>query len=279
MRGPAMTSTRSRPSRRDALVLLAAAMVGALTRPASAQALPSEDDIRRDLAAPGVLDIVFRGKGTLERFLENGAFVDEYKRSVTVRRATDRPGITVDVIGDVVYRPTGDRFVFVRMRLAGNTLSGLAPPALADIDRLVATLQPHHIDTMFGVMVGEIETIRLAADPRWEWHSPKSASFEVVQVYRTRHMGAAYLGGDGRRAQPGRVFVDRIERIERWRIYRDAEDGPWLRLSASGHRAGSLIPRKGAASEPAVRLLERVEMSEAEFAAQPRPTRVPTLSP
>ena len=266
-------------SRRAVLGALAASLAGLVCDPARAQGLPSEDDIRRDLAAPGVVEIVFRGQGTLERIVENGVWIDEYKRSVTVRRAGDRPGVTVEVIGDVVYRPTGDRFVFQRMRLAGNRLTGLEPPDLAAIDRLIATLKPHDIDTLFSLVVGEYESIRLADDPRWEWHSPKSVSFEVVQIYTTRHMGGAYPGSYVEMTKPGEVFLDRVERIERWRIYRDAEDGPWLRLSASGHRVGTMIPRKGAPSQPAMRLLARRVVTEREFQAMPRATRVPALSP
>ena len=273
-----MTEARPLATRR---ALLAGSAVGALALlvgPARAQALPSEDDIRRDLAAPGVVDIVFRGKGTLERIAENGVWIDEYKRSVTVRRAGDRPGVVVEVIGDVVYRPTGDRFVFQRMRLAGNRLTGLEPPDVAAIDRLIATLKPHDIDTLAPLIVGEIESIRLADDPRWEWHSPKSVSFEVVQKYTARHPGGAYPGSYVELTKPGEVFLDRVERIERWRIYRDAEDGPWLRLSASGHRSATLIPRKGAPSEPAMRLVSRRVVTEREFQAMPRASRVPLLS-
>lgn len=274
-----MAAGSSAVSRRTVFAVLAASAVDLVFHPALAQALPSEDDIRRDLAAPGVVEIVFRGKGTLERIVENGVWIDEFKRSVTVRRVGDTPGVTVEVIGDVVYRPTGDRFVFQRMRLAGNRLTGVQPPDVAAIDRLVATLKPHDIDTLFSLVVGEYESIRLADDPRWEWHSTKSVSFEVVQVYTTRHMGGVYPGTPVEMPRPGEVFLDRVERIERWRIYRDAEDGPWLRLSASGHRVGTLIPRKGAPSQPAMRLLSRRVVSEREFQAMPRATRVPPLSP
>lgn len=274
-----MTASPRSPSRRAVLARLAAAVAGALAGPAWAQTLPSEDDIRRDLTAPGIVEIVFRGQGTLERIAENGVWIDEYKRSVTVRRVGDRPGVTVEVIGDVVYRPSGGRFVFQRMRLAGNRLTGLEPPDVAAIDRLIATLKPHDIDTLFSLVVGEYESIRLADDPRWEWHSPKSVSFEVVQIYTTRHMGGAYPGSYVEQTKPGEVFLDRVERIERWRIYRDSEDGPWLRLAASGHRAGTMIPRKGAPSQPAMRLLSRRVVSEREFQTMPRATRVPALSP
>ena len=273
-----MTTLGRRLTRRSVL-LVAAASVAAAARPATALSPPSEDDIRRDLAAPGVIDVVFRGKGTLERIEENGVLVDEYKRSVTVRRAGDRPGSIVEVIGDVVYRLIDGRFVFRRMRLAGNRLQGLPNPTIAEIDALLARLTPLDIDRTAFLMVGEIEKIRLADDPHWEWHTPRSVSFDVVETYTARWTGGAYPGSYIEPTKPGEIFLDRVERIDRWRIYRDADDGPWLRLVATAHRAGTIIPRKGAPSEPAVRLLSRRVVAEREFAALPRPTRVPSLTP
>ena len=274
-----MTKFRPGLTRRSVLFTAATSVAMAATGRAHALTPPSEDDIRRDLAAPGVIEVVFRGRGTLERVEENGVFFDEYKRSVTVRRTGDRPGLVVEVIGDVVYRVVDGRFVFRRMRLAGNRLNGLPNPTVAEIDALLSRLTPLDIDRTAYLMVGEIEKIRLADDPHWEWHSPRSVSFEVVETFTARWTGGAYPGSYVEPTKPGEIFLDRVERIDRWRIYRDADDGPWLRLVATAHRAGAMIPRKGAPSEPAVRLLSRRVVAEREFAALPRPTRVPSLTP
>jgi hypothetical protein len=274
-----MTNFGNRLTRRSLLVTAVVSITVATTGSAHALTPPSEDDIRRDLAAPGVIEIVFRGRGTLERVEENGVFFDEYKRSVTVRRTGDRPGVVVEVIGDAVYRVIDGRFVFRRMRLAGNRLNGLPNPTVAEIDALLSRLTPLDIDRTAYLMVGEIEKIRLADDPRWEWHTPRSVSFEVVETFTARWTGGAYPGSYVEPTKPGEIFLDRVERIDRWRIYRDTDEGPWLRLVATAHRAGAMIPRKGAPSEPAVRLLSRRVVAEREFAALPRPTRVPPLTP
>ena len=274
-----MDPTRMCLTRRS---LLAGAIAAAASLPVTALGAaepPSEDDIRRDLAAPGVVDIVFRGRGTVERLLEDGVFVDEYKRSVTVRRSGDRPGVVVEVVGDAVYRLIDGRFAFRRMRLAGNRLYGLPNPRIAEIDALLARLTPHDVDRRAHLIVGEIEKIRLADDPRWEWHTPRSVSFEVVETFTARWTGGALPGAPPEMPRPGEVFLDRVERIDRWRLYRDADDGPWLRLAATAHPAGTIIPRKGTPSEPAVRLLARRVVDERAFAALPRPTCIPPLTP
>lgn len=274
-----MTTHAAPPSRRT-LVLATLAVVAAAGMPvARALTPPSDDDIRRDLAAPGVSEVVFRGTGTFERIEEDGVLVDEYKRSVTVRRASERPGIVVEVIGDAVYRLIDGRFVFRRMRLAGNRLEGSTNPTIAELDALLTRLTPLDVDRTAYLMVGEIEKIRLADDPRWEWHSQRSVSFEVVETFTARWTGGAYPGMRVEPPKPGEIVLDRVERIDRWRIYRDDEGGPWLRLVATAHRAGTVIPRRNAPSEPAVRLLARRIVTEREFATLPRPTRVPPLTP
>jgi hypothetical protein len=109
-------------------------------------------------------------------------------------------------------------------------------------------------------------------------HTPRSVSFDVVSVFTARWTGGAYPGAVMEMPKPGEVFLDRVERIDRWRIYRDADDGPWLRLAAMVHRAGTLLPRKDGPSQPAVRLLARRVVTERDFAALPRPSRVPSLT-
>lgn len=260
------------------VLLLSLLALLAVELPAQASDLPTEEQIRKDLAAPGVIEIIIRGKGTLERLEENNAWVDEYYRSVTVRRETDKPGVTVDVKGDAVYRLVNGHFVFRKLRLGGNTYGGIANPTLAEINALVRTLNPPDIDRMFSLMVGEMESIRLAAEPRWEWHSPKSVSFDVVQVYSLVYNGGSYDGISQELPSPGKAFVDRVQRIERWRIYRDSESGPWVRLSASGHRVGTMIPIKGGPSLRAVSLLGRTATTPAAAQSMPRPTRVPLLT-
>lgn len=274
-----MRDARPHPTRRSVILAASATVALAIPRPALALDPPSEDDIRRDLAAPGVVDVVFRGRGTLERLFEDGVHIDEFKRSVTVRRSGDRPGVVVEVIGDVVYRLVDGRFVFRRMRLAGNRLQGLPNPTIAEIDALLAHLTPLDIDRRAHLVVGEFEKIRLADDPRWEWHTPRSVSFEVVETFTARWTGGALPGVPPEMPRPGEVFLDRVERIDRWRLYRDADDGPWLRLMATAHPTGTIIPRKGTPSEPAVRLLARRVVDERAFAALPRPTRIPPLTP
>ena len=247
---------------------------------ALAQAPPSEAQIRRDIMNPGVIAIIMRGQGSFTRFRENGVIVDEYYRSITVRRKTEKPGITVDVIGDAVYRLIGGRWLFRRMRLAGNTYAGIANPTIDELNKLVATLKPNDVDNMSHEIIGEIESIRLLeANPNWEFHSPTSVSFNVVLVHSYVYRGGAYTQTGSNESAHPKVFVDRVERIMRWRIYRDNEKSPWARMTwTKAGRIGDYMRNENGESVPMMKLLERKIYSAEAADRMPRPSRVPFIS-
>jgi len=249
----------------------------------SAQTPPSEAQIKRDLMNPGVIEIIIRGKGSFEKFVENRAVVNEYYRSVTVRRRSDRPGITVDVLGDVVYRLIGGRWVYRKMRLAGNTYGGLANPTIAELNKLVELLEPRDIDNMYTTFVGEIESIKLWSFPNWEWHSPNSVSFNIVVVHSYIHSGGSYtrteMGGQPEQIFSPFVAVDRVERIQRWRIYRDGEKEPWKSMTfTKAGRIGDYIKDGNGNSIEMIKLLGRKKVMDNQVDGLPRPTRVPQFT-
>jgi len=252
---------------KKAFVLIAALLAGTSVL---AQTPPSPAQIKKDLMNPGVVEIVIRGNGSLEKFVENRAVVNEYYRSVTVRRKTDKPGITVDVIGDVVYRHIGGRWVFRKMRLAGNTYGGIKNPTVSELNRLVATLKPDDVDNSWREFVGEIESIKIYSYPRWEWHTPNSVSFNIVMVHsQVLHSGVSWE----------EVVLARVERIQRWRIYRDGEGQPWkgmTRTKAGGK--GDLMRGENNEQIQMFKILESKNMTRAQSDKMPRPTRVTSIT-
>ena len=237
---------------------------------AFAQRPPTEAQIKKDLMNPGVVQIIMRGKGSFEKFVENRAVVNEYYRSVTVRRKTDKPGITVDVLGDVVYRLIGGRWVYRKMRLAGNTYGGIANPTLSELNKLVETLKPNDVDNLWQDFIGEIESIKISPFPRWEWHTPNSVSFNVIMIHsQIVHSGVSWEN----------VFVDRVERIQRWRIYRDSEKEPWKSMNCTEFgRTGDLMRDENNNSVSRLKLLERKKMTRKQTDNMPRPTKVPLIT-
>lgn len=244
---------------------------------ASGQTPPTEAQIKKDLMNPGVIAIIIRGKGSFEKFVENRAVVNEYYRSVTVRRKTDKPGVTLDVLGDVVYRLIGGRWVYRRMRLGGNTYGGIANPTVAELNKLVEKMQLRDVHNQWEYyFVGEIESIKISEGfPRWEWHTPNSVSFNVVMVHSMIYNGGSYNGEASERAYPD-VFVDRVERIQRWRIYRDDEKQPWKSGGASEFgNIGDTMRDENKNLISRMKLLGRKKMSSQQADNMPRPTKVP----
>jgi hypothetical protein len=235
-----------------------------------AQTPPSEAQIKKDLMNPGVIAIIIRGKGSFEKFVENRAVVNEYYRSVTVRRKSDKPGITLDVLGDVVYRLIGGRWVYRRMRLGGNTYGGIANPTAAELSKLVEKLTPNDVDNVWQEFVGEIESIKLSPFPNWQWHTPNSVSFNIVMIHsQVLHGGVTWED----------VLVARVERIQRWRIYRDSEKDGWKSMTVEkAGRKGDLMRDENNKSIEMFKILESKKMTRQQTDNMPRPTKVPPIT-
>lgn len=259
--------------------IYAAALTLLAAIPHVAQTVPSEAQIKKDLMNPGVIEIIIRGNGSFDKYVTNGAVVNEYYRSVTVRRKSDKPGQTLDVLGDVVYRLIGGHWVYRTMRLAGNTYGGIPNPTIDELNKLVSTLKPSDVDNMFGKMIGEIESIKLWSFPNWEWHTPNSVSFNVVLVHSLVYSGGSYDGSASEMPAYPTVFVDRIERVQRWRIYRDGEGQPWKRmLTSKAGRIGDMITDEKGNSVRMVKLLGRTRSTAPAVLQMPRPTKVPSIT-
>ena len=71
----------------------------------------------------------------------------------------------------------------------------------------------------FNHVIGKIESLGLAAEPKFEWHTPNFVSFNVNAIYleRTNDVG-------------GREKVDRTFRI---RLYRDSPKTEWKNLMST----------------------------------------------
>lgn len=243
---------------------------------AFAQTPPSEAQIKRDLMNPGVIAIIVRGKGAFEKFVTDGAVVNEYYRSVTVRRKTDKPGVTLDVIGDVVYRRVGGRWVYRTMRLAGNQYSGIKNPTIADINQALSAMELRDFPGSNDVI--EYESVKLADAPNWEWHTPNSVSFHVVAVYRAINFGRRYSNVNSSPPhREGFRSIDRVREIWRVRIYREREESPWANGNLS--RVGTLeIPDGKGGKIPRDYLLDRKEHAEQEIERMPRASKVPSIT-
>jgi hypothetical protein len=68
----------------------------------------------------------------------------------------------------------------------------------------------------FNHVIGKLESIGLSDEPKFEWHTPNSVSFNVTTVYTERTND---VGGK-----------ERIARTLRIRLYRDNPKAEWKSL-------------------------------------------------
>ncbi len=181
--------------------------------------------------------------------------------------ALDKPGITVDILGDVVYRLIGGRWVFRKMRLGGNTYGGIKNPTIAELNKLVEKLTPNDVDNMWRDFIGEIESIKIYSCAKWEWHTPNSVSFNIVIIHS--QLGGSYAD----------AAVERVERIQHRRIYRDSEKDSWKSMTwTKAGRKGDLMRDANDKSIEMFKILESKKSTREQTDKMPRPTKVPLIT-
>jgi hypothetical protein len=141
-----------------------------------------------------------------------------WTRNFTAKLKTDDPDILVIVKGYASYDVMGGRYVFWRTFTTSNSYEGIPDPTAADVQALISKfgLEQFMGQYHFNHVIGKVESIGLAAEPKYVWHTPNSVTFNVVAVYteKTNDIG-------------GR---ERVARTFEIRLYRDGVKAPWKSL-------------------------------------------------
>lgn len=192
----------------------------------------------------------------------------------TAKRKTDQPGVYLTVKGYSSFDIIGGKYVYWRDFVSENSYDGQKPPTIAEIND---TIQKQDVrDFKQHLQIGEFESLRMAADPNWEWHTMNSVSFTVVAVFRKQYSGGSYGDEPSFTVPTGKSAVDRIEAHMRFRLYRDGPTVPWRAVGVSDR-----VP--GADSKYTVRevkkLLDRQIVPYTGSADIVGPKRLPVLTP
>lgn len=184
-----------------------------------AVAQPTEKQIRQDAAGPRVVSMTFGRPGKREWSSTYRKYI--WTRGYTAKLKTDTPGVFVIVTGSVAYDIYGSKFTFWRTFTTSNTYEGISNPTAADVQAIIAkfglsqVMRPYH----FNNIVGEMESIGLSNEPKFEWHTPMSVSFNIDAVYteKTNAVGGTMRG----------------KRTFRVRLYSDTPKGEWKSMISS----------------------------------------------
>lgn len=233
-------------------------------------AQPSNARLKKQLSNPSTVSITLGGPGKIEWSSTYKKYV--WSRYYTAKLKTDTPGEFLIIRGYASYDVMGGRYVFWRTFASDSSYEGKKSPTVAEINQALETAELRDFNQNLAV-IGEYETMKLAAAPDWEWHTSNSVSFNVVAVFRRDAQGRY---GNELWYSPPKGFraVDRVEAVMRIRLYRDGAKLLWRGIYVTNS-----IPTSVGSNSTAerIKLLERKEYPEAEYKQMARMSKVPKL--
>jgi hypothetical protein len=197
-----------------------------ITCPIIALAQPSEAQIKKDLTSPKTVSVTLGKPGTIEWSKTYKKYV--WNRNFTAKLRTESPDIFLIVKGYASYDVMAGRYVFWRTFTTSNNYEGIPDPTAQEVQALVTRFGVEQFmgNYYFNRVVGKIESLGLAGEPNFEWHTPNSVSFNVVAVYTEKTND---VGGRERLARKFRV-----------RLYRDVPSAPWKNMISTDEGAEKL---------------------------------------
>ena len=205
---------------RRGLVASGLVAIGLLTVSGSAaRAQPSDAQIIRDLKSPGVISVKLLGRGS--RVWSTGYSQYTWDRTaIVVRKAGLRefPNASVEICGIATYSIVGGRFPFKKFYVSYNSYIGIPAPSAKTIVALLKTDMSIFLGNDALFIVGPVQPIALAANPKWNWHTPNSVSLRVTTGYKKK------------------VSLTELEQqkvVKEIRLYRNAIKSPWNRFASS----------------------------------------------
>lgn len=195
------------------LTLLAA---GFITK---AAAQPSDAQIRKDLTGAKTISVTLGKPGKMEWSRTYKKFV--WTRSFTAKVKSDYADVFVIVKGYASYDVMGGRYVFTRSFVTSNSYDGIPDPTTSEVQTLLGKFGAERFigNYDFNHVIGKIESIGLAPEPKFLWHTPNSVSFNVIAVFTKRTNN---VGGRERIAQTYEI-----------RLYRDAVKADWKNVDST----------------------------------------------
>lgn len=182
-------------------------------------AQPTDAQIKKDLTGAKTVSVTLGAAGKIEWSSTYKKYM--WTRSFTAKVKTDDPDVFIIVKGYAAYDVMGGRYVFWKSFTTSNSYEGIPDPTADDVQALIRKfgLEQFMGNYYFNHVIGKVESIGLADEPKFEWHTPNSVSFNIIAVYteRTNDIG-------------GREKVARTIRI---RLYRDNVKAVWRNLMST----------------------------------------------
>ena len=193
--------------------LIIAVLMMLMARGAVAQ--PSDAQIKKDLGGTGVISVELSKTGGVREWSK--AFLQYFwVRGATVTRKAnipEYPNARYELYGIANYTIIGGGYKFKNFAVADKQYFGIPNPSEKELltllkSNLKQTVQSHH----FNQIIGDVEKLELAPEPKFVWHTPDSVSFNLRAVYEEI---------------VSNTETEKVDRIYEVRLYRDALKSPW----------------------------------------------------
>lgn len=178
-------------------------------------AQPSDAQIIKDLTGPNVISVELSAQGGAKAwssayqqyFWERGAVI--YSKA----NVPEYPNARVRTGGLASYTLIGTQATFKRFDVAWKDYEGIPAPTEAEVLQLLrSNLEAFVGRATYNKIVGEVEELRVADEPKTQWHTPNHFSQQFLCIYKKKT--SIY--------QLGHMKV--LYKVD---FYRDAINSPW----------------------------------------------------
>ncbi len=184
----------------------------------ASNAQPGAAQVKKDVSGPRTISVTVHGGGT--RVWSKGYSKYVWDVPYTAKVKSEEPGVNILVEATASYDIAGGRYVYWKSFVGSNIFEGIPNPTDAEVSALLTQFGPQKV--MMGDFynaVGGVESIKIAAKPRFEWHTLNSVSFTVIATYKEKVDSST---------------MRRIAKPFRARLYRDSKTAPWKNILGTG---------------------------------------------
>ncbi len=142
-------------------------------------AQPSDATVKKRAVSNGSKFVEFVGSGKVHSSLTETWYI----RVVTTKKATESAGVNYLSAKEYKYKKSGSSWVFDRTFHWWGKYEGIPNPTEAIAVAHVKTDLKKFLGGAYGDIVGDIGEIKLAKEPKWEWHTMKTVSFHMITSF------------------------------------------------------------------------------------------------
>jgi hypothetical protein len=179
---------------------------------------PSDSQVKKVVTGPRTVDVTLGKPGSAEWSQTYKKYI--WTRHFVAKLRTEDPNVFLLVKGYAAYDMVGRNYVFWRTFITSNGYEGVPDPSAGDVQGLINKFGVEmFMGNFYNQVIGKVESIGLAPEPKFDWHTPNSVSFDVAAVYveKTNEVGGK----------------EKVRRTFRIRLYRDNQKSDWKNLMST----------------------------------------------